>query len=138
MFLLKVLPISTCAAKNECKMPLMEQETLKIRISHRAVIAIGPGKADLIEAIDQCGSITAAAKKMNMSYRRAWELVVAMNQSFVEPLIATQPGGGKLGGAQVTVLGFHILKSYRALMAKTQTACQQELDEIARYLTHQD
>ena len=95
---------------------------------------MGPGKADLIEAIAQTGSITAAAKLMGMSYRRAWELVDAMNKSFSEPLISTHPGGGKLGGAQVTDLGFHILKCYKALISKTETACAQELNEIALHL----
>jgi molybdate transport system regulatory protein len=116
-------------------MTFMKTGALKIRISHRAAVAMGPGKADLIEAIDHCGSISAAAKHMGMSYRRAWELVDAMNHCFAQPLIATHPGGGKQGGAQVTELGFHILHCYRTLIAKTQSACEQELDEIARYLT---
>ncbi len=59
--------------------------TLRIRISHGRMTAMGPGKADLLDAIHQTGSISAAAKRMGMSYRRAWELVDAMNQCFQQP-----------------------------------------------------
>ncbi|MEZ0231649.1 MAG: winged helix-turn-helix domain-containing protein [Methylophilaceae bacterium] len=103
---------------------------LKIRISHGSFTAIGPGKADLLEAINDCGSISAAAKKMNMSYRRAWELVDAMNRCFQEPLVATSLGGAHGGGAQVTTFGFHILKCYRDLISKTLVAAEFELNEI--------
>jgi molybdate transport system regulatory protein len=112
----------------------LEHDTLKIRISHQSGIAMGPGKADLLETIDRCGSISAAAKQMGMSYRRAWELVNAMNECFSEPLVRTQPGGGKAGGAQVTELGFHVLKCYRSLITKAHAASQSDLKEIALYL----
>jgi molybdate transport system regulatory protein len=112
----------------------MDRGTLKIRVSHHAATALGPGKADLIEAIHQTGSISAAAKLMGMSYRRAWELVNEMNQCFSAPLITTHPGGGKQGGAHVTELGFHLLDCYKNLLSKTERLCKQELDEISRYL----
>ena len=95
---------------------------------------MGPGKADLLETIDRSGSISAAAKQMGMSYRRAWELVNAMNNCFIEPLVRTYPGGGKLHGAQVTELGFHVLKCYRSLISKAHSASEQELNELSRYL----
>lgn len=99
---------------------------------------MGPGKADLIKAIDRCGSISAAAKHMGMSYRRAWELVDEMNNCFDGPLITAQPGGGRSGGAQVTELGFHILECYRELLSKTEALCTKELDEISRHLAVSD
>lgn len=114
---------------------MMNHSTLKIRISHHSDTAMGPGKADLLDAINQCGSISSAAKQMGMSYRRAWELVDAMNHCFSQPLVSTHPGGGKLSGAQVTELGLHVLNSYRALMNKTQALCKQELEDITRYLS---
>jgi molybdate transport system regulatory protein len=104
--------------------------TLKIRIAHGKMTAMGPGKAELLEAINNTGSISAAAKSMRMSYRRAWELVDAMNQCFKEPLVITSPGGSHGGGTQITTFGFHILNCYRAIEAKTQAAASAELLEI--------
>jgi molybdate transport system regulatory protein len=103
---------------------------LKIRIANGKLTAMGPGKADLLEAIHSTGSISAAAKSMRMSYRRAWELVDAMNQCFKEPLVVTSPGGSHGGGTQMTDFGFHILKCYRTIEAKTQAAAAVELLEI--------
>src|SRR6266702_808101 len=65
----------------------------KIRILIGAVVAIGPGKADLLAAIERTGSISAAAREMKMSYRRAWLLVEAMNSAFRQPLVETLTGG---------------------------------------------
>lgn len=95
---------------------------------------MGPGKADLLDAIQTYGSISAAAKSMRMSYRRAWELVDLMNQSFQEPLVKTSPGGSNGGGAQVTELGLFVLASYRTLVTKTNAATERELDGIAASL----
>lgn len=105
---------------------------LKIRIANGEMTAMGPGKADLLEAIHSTGSISAAAKSMRMSYRRAWELVDAMNQCFKEPLVSASHGGSNGGGTQITDYGFHILKCYRALEVKTQVAASVELLEITR------
>jgi len=107
---------------------------LKIRISHDSATAMGPGKADLLEAIHACGSISAAARYMEMSYRRAWELVDTMNRCFKQPLVVTSPGGAHGGGAQVTEFGFHILKCYRDLQAKAVAAVEFELGEITSNL----
>lgn len=91
---------------------------------------MGPGKADLLDAIHQTGSISAAAKLLKMSYRRAWELVDVMNRCFDLPLVASAPGGAHGGGAQVTEFGFLVLNRYRSLVAKTHTLAEQELAEI--------
>ncbi len=101
--------------------------TLRIRISHGRMTAMGPGKADLLDAIHQTGSISAAAKRMGMSYRRAWELVDAMNQCFQQPLVSTASGGAHGGGTQVTEYGFHILNCYRAIEHKARIAASEEL-----------
>jgi molybdate transport system regulatory protein len=76
--------------------------------------AIGPGKADLLEAIDETGSISAAARKMGMSFRRAWALVRIMNAAFAAPLVVAETGGPHGGGAALTPEGRAILKEYRA------------------------
>ncbi|MGE8552042.1 MAG: winged helix-turn-helix domain-containing protein, partial [Acinetobacter calcoaceticus] len=72
----------------------MKEQNLKlqIRILLEQNIAFGPGKADLLEAIERTGSISQAAKSMNMSYRRAWQLVETMNQCFETALVETQTG----------------------------------------------
>lgn len=108
----------------------MTTSTLKIRISFGSQVAMGPGKADLLEAIDECGSISAAAKHMRMSYRRAWELVDVMNKCFTEPLVHSSPGGAHGGGAQLTEFGRTILNAYRTLVEKSQTAAITELEQI--------
>lgn len=111
---------------------------LKIRISNGPLIAMGPGKAELLEAIDKTGSISAAAKLMGMSYRRAWELVDVMNRCFDEPLVKTSPGGTHGGGAQITEFGFFVLNRYRSILAKAQAAAEQELAELAAHLKSLD
>lgn len=85
------------------------------------MIAIGPGKADLLEAIDRTGSISAAARAMRMSYRRAWLLVDTMNACFRAPLVTTEKGGREGGGAVLTLTGRRALRSYRALAARVRT-----------------
>lgn len=79
-------------------------------------IAMGPGKAQLLDAIERTGSISAAARAMGMSYRRAWLLVDAMNRCFAEPLVETHPGGGRQAGAQVTEAGKGVREAYQALV----------------------
>lgn len=116
----------------------MNADLLKIRISHGRHIAIGPGKADLLEFINEFGSISAAAKRMGMSYRRAWELVDTMNRCFDQPLVKTSPGGSHGGGAQVTAFGFHVLNCYRTLSIKAHDAAEQEINEIMAHLKATD
>lgn len=70
-----------------------------MRVLTDSVVAIGPGKADLLAAIDATGSISAAARTMGMSYRRAWLLVDTMNTAFRAPLVSTAKGGVEGGGA---------------------------------------
>lgn len=108
----------------------MSQKPLQIRIKHANTIVMGPGKADLLDAIDACGSISAAAKQMQMSYKRAWDLVDIINKSFNEPLVSSAPGGQHGGGAKLTDFGRLILSSYRGLVAKTYLNTQPELDHI--------
>jgi molybdate transport system regulatory protein len=112
----------------------MANSGLKIRVTHGNLIAMGPGKADLLEAIDRCGSISAAAKKMGMSYRRAWELVDVMNKCFKQPLVSSSPGGPHGGGAQLTEFGYLILQSYRNLVAKAVISTATEFDLITSNL----
>lgn len=82
---------------------------------------MGPGKADLLDAIAATGSISAAGRRMGMSYRRAWMLVETMNTSFAEPLVQAAKGGPHGGGAALTPAGVDILKRYRAMERKAET-----------------
>src|SRR5579872_5176835 len=91
---------------------------LKIQLYCGSEIAMGPGKAQLLDAIGVHGSISAAARAMDMSYRRAWLLVDCMNRCWREPLVETSPGITRGGGARITPFGEVILAHYRALQGK--------------------
>lgn len=88
---------------------------LKLQLWRDGEVAIGPGKADLLAAIGETGSISAAARAMDMSYRRAWLLVDVMNRSFRLPLVRSAIGGTRGGGAQLTPTGIHVLQQFRAM-----------------------
>lgn len=90
---------------------------------------MGPGKADLLEAIAGHGSISAAAKAMGMSYRRAWLLVDAMNRCWSAPLVEAVPGGSQARGARLTVVGADVLRRYRAVQASAEGHCMAEFDQ---------
>lgn len=97
---------------------------LKLQLLCGEEIAMGPGKADLLDAIRAHGSISAAARAMDMSYRRAWLLVDVMNRCWREPLVETSPGSSHGGGARVTDFGAAILRHYRALQVRLDDATQ--------------
>jgi molybdate transport system regulatory protein len=92
---------------------------LKAQIYCGDIPAIGPGKADLLEAIDREGSIAAAGRALGMSYRRSWILVDEMNRCFREKLVETLTGGGRERGARLTETGRTVLAAYRELGAAT-------------------
>jgi molybdate transport system regulatory protein len=96
---------------------------------------MGPGKADLLDAIEVQGSITQAARCMGMSYRRAWLLVEAMNASFRAPLVETARGGRRGGGARLTALGRDALARYRAMEAKAAAELEADVAAFADLLS---
>lgn len=101
-------------------------------------IAMGPGKADLLEAIEREGSISGAGRAMGMSYRRAWMMVDTMNRCWREPLVATRPGHSRQGGAALTDLGRSVLADYRALLRRLSEGAQcPERDSLTRALREQ-
>lgn len=93
---------------------------------------MGPGKAELIARINEHGSISAAARAMGMSYRRAWMLVEALNASFREPIVATEIGGRRGGGAAVTPFGLKLLAVYRRMEARAAKAIARDMARINR------
>ncbi|HJM52181.1 MAG TPA: LysR family transcriptional regulator [Alphaproteobacteria bacterium] len=86
-----------------------------VRVAFGSLYPLGPGKLALIEAIAEAGSISAAARSLGMSYRRAWLLVDATNRSFRQPLVETATGGRGGGGARVTAAGHQALALYRRI-----------------------
>ena len=97
-------------------------------------IAFGPGKADLLEAIEKKGSISSAAKSLGLSYRRAWDMVNTMNQSFKEPLVLGVVGGKKGGGSTVTPMGKNLVIVYRKMEKKAFAAVQKEWAVVEGFL----
>lgn len=100
----------------------------RLRFVRGAVIVLGPGKADLLEAIERTGSIRAAASALGMSYMRAWSLVRVMNTRFRTPLVRSERGGTAHGGATLTPLGVRVVRLYREME-------QAALDAVAPGLT---
>jgi molybdate transport system regulatory protein len=86
---------------------------------------VGPGKIALLEQIERCGSLSQAARKLNMSYRRAWQLLESLNSSFVEPVALTSKGGRGGGGAKLTLLGERLIHVYRAFDVKIKARAAQ-------------
>ncbi len=105
---------------------------LRIRIPLNATTAMGPGKADLLEHIAETGSISAAARLMRMSYKRAWTLVDDMNRSFKTSLVVSASGGLRGGGATLTATGKRVLMLYRTIEEKCAGGVRRELTALAR------
>ena len=103
---------------------------LKVRLRQGGEIAMGPGKAELLEAIAAAGSISAAARQMGMSYRRAWLLVDVMNRSFDAPLVRSATGGQRGGGASVTAAGLQVLAQFRAMEQAAAAAAAPYLEAL--------
>ena len=106
----------------------------RLRIVLAPDIAIGPCKADLLQGIQETGSIAAAGRSMGMSYKRAWYLVETMNGHFAGPLVAASKGGAKGGGAALTALGQEVLKSYRRMEQRTHRAVEGEIERLRALL----
>ena len=106
----------------------------RIRILHGKVVALGPGKADLLALISETGSITSAAKRLKMSYMRAWQLVQVMNDCFHEPLVRTERGGAQKGGATLTECGERVLQLYREMEDESLQAIRSHWETIRRLL----
>ena len=106
----------------------------RLRVLLAEAIAIGPGKAELLRHIREEGSISAAARAMNMSYRRAWLLVDTMNHCFLAPVVSTATGGSHGGGAHLTEMGEEILTRYEAMEAKANLTLAPDIAEFRKLM----
>lgn len=95
---------------------------------------MGPGKARLLRLVKETGSISEGARKMQMSYMRAWTLIKTMNVCFREPVITTTRGGEDRGGAKLTKMGEHLLRLYEQLEAQAMESTAQTRSAMALLL----
>ena len=107
---------------------------VRLRLVLRPDVAIGPGRADMLEGIVATGSIAAAGRRMGMSYKRAWMLVEELNGAFRGPLVAAATGGRAGGGAKLTALGADVLARYRRIEAAAELAARKDLTALRRVL----
>jgi molybdate transport system regulatory protein len=106
----------------------------RLRVYRDDAIAIGPGKIAVLEAVAETGSISAAARLLGMSYRRAWMLIDEMNQALVSPAVNTAAGGSRGGGAALTPVGEEVVRHYRAIENAAKLATAADIRALTRLL----
>jgi molybdate transport system regulatory protein len=114
--------------------PSRKPASLVLRVVLGPRASIGPGKVRLLEAIDRTESISAAARRLGMSYRRAWLLVDAMNRTMRTPVVETARGGRGGGGARLTPLGREVIAAYRGLERRARGTLHRELSGMRRLI----
>ena len=102
----------------------------RMRVSDGDRIAVGPGKIALLEAIGNTGSITAAAKSLDMSYRRAWLLLDELNRSLERPAVDSAKGGLQGGGSSLTETGQQLITLYRRIEKRAEIACRDDITQL--------
>lgn len=107
---------------------------LRLRVRHGRDIALGPGKGDLLRAIEKAGSLLGAARLLKMSYMRAWSLVQEMHRCFRAPLVEMNRGGTKRGGAHLTDDGRKVLELYQEMETTAQNATKTLWKKLQREL----
>lgn len=127
-------------AENFCRLKKKIQKISSVSLSPRfrllrgKKIAFGPGKADLLRLVGETGSISEAAKRMDMSYMRAWSLIQTMNACFKEPVIAAVRGGQSRGGATATATGRRVLALYQKMSADSLKAVAADWQALQKLL----
>ena len=111
---------------------VISMATIRLSIILGSGARVGPGKAALLESIRDTGSISAAARSMGMSYKRAWLLLDSMNQAFTEPVVTAAPGGTRGGGANLTAFGAEVLERYRRLEKTVAQLAGDDMAALAR------
>jgi molybdate transport system regulatory protein len=113
---------------------MISRVQFRLRFSRGDDIAVGPGKVDLLEAIEASGSISGAARSLGMSYRRAWLLVDTMNRCFRARLVEAEAGGKRGGGARLTRLGAEVIERYRRIERDAARAGAADIRALARWV----
>ena len=108
---------------------------IRFRIDFTKSAFVGPGKIDLLEAIQKSGSLSQAARDLGMSYRRAWLLVDSLKSSFREPVTLANKGGKGGGGVALTTFGERLISSYRAIESDIAKVAARRLQTIAPAVT---
>lgn len=98
----------------------MSKTTVRFRVDLGSHGPVGPGKIALLERIGESGSLSQAARDLKMSYKRAWQLLNSLNESFKHPVVVTAIGGQRGGGANLTEFGRTLIRSYRSFDAAIQ------------------
>jgi len=120
------------AGKSSIPRPVLKP---RLRITCGKKIAFGPGKMELLAALVETGSLQAAARRLDMSYMRAWTLVQTMNECFCRPVVVAERGGKTGGGMQVTDTGHRALALYREMESaalKSTAGPWQRLQKLLR------
>ncbi len=104
----------------------------RMRVVQDGTIALGPGKVSLLEAVRDHGSISAAARSLNMSYRRAWLLMDELNRALESPATVSEHGGQSGGGSTLTPVGEEIIRLYRGIEARAAAACAPEIEALTK------
>jgi len=126
---------SSYMAKSTAKRPTKKYpKSPRVRILIGAATALGPGKVELLQAIERHRSISGAAREMGMSYRRAWVLVDTMNRCFTSDLVVTATGGKGGGGAEVSALGLDVMRRYQEMEDKAAKSVADEALAFAKLL----
>src|SRR5262245_34622336 len=120
-------PSTAREARGRSRAPVVR---FRMRVTAGDAIAVGPGKIALLDAIERTGSITAAAKDLDMSYRRAWLLLDELNRSLRNPAVDKAKGGEHGGGSSLTDAGRRLVALYRRIEKRAETACRGEIDEL--------
>ena len=104
---------------------------LSIRVDVGPALQVGPGKVRLLEAIAETGSISAAGRALGMSYKRAWDLVEALNRGCEQPVVSTSPGGRDGGGTSLTDAGEAVVRLYREIEQAAAVAAEAPLRALS-------
>ena len=124
-------PLQLACCNNRRMKPKVQ---FRLRVMREDTVAIGPGKVALLEAISETGSISAAARQLDMSYRRAWLLVDELNSGLVSPAVSTAAGGARGGGTALTPVGLEVVRRYRTIEDMARLAAAKEVAALTRLL----
>jgi molybdate transport system regulatory protein len=106
----------------------------RMRIRNGDAVALGPGKVDLLEAVREYGSISAAARSLGMSYRRAWLLIDELNRSLNSPATHSEQGGQSGGGCTLTPVGETVIRLYRDVEEEARRSCAKQIAELIKLI----